>query len=263
MMKRILFTLLAMFTASDAYAAYGYNNYDCWNGGSQLFANVTTGNLNTACGNDVFQKLSTGDFNTGFGNRLARSLTTGSSNILIGNNGDVPSATTSNYLWIGSTASTPAISGNMVANGTLKFMGETTVATDINYTTATLANVTGLTATVEAAKKYRFTAILPVTASTGGGHKYAIGGTATATSVWYEVKSLCNQSSLYVITNRKTALASGEGENASTCTNLFTEIHGYIVVNAAGTLTVQFAQNAASGTSTVIAGASFVVRETN
>ena len=86
------------------------------------------------------------------------------------------------------------------------------------------------------------------------GMKAAIGGTATATSVIYTGN--LESGGTYTQT-RATALASAvcavTAVTAADC-----EITGAITVNAAGTLTVQFAQNASNGTaSSVLVGSYF------
>src|SRR5689334_17179951 len=55
-----------------------------------------------------------------------------------------------------------------------------TVTSQFDKTNTTLADVTGLSVTVTAGKKYSFTALLYTTSDVGGGVKVAIGGSATA-----------------------------------------------------------------------------------
>jgi len=126
----------------------------------------------------------------------------------------------------------------------------------------TLANVTGLTATVKAAGVYNFRAILFVDADVVGGQKYTIGGTATATSVVFNINTISNTTNALVITSRQTAI-NGAGAGQAGSTSNYTEITGTIVVATAGTITVQFAQNAASGASSVLVNSTFVVLGSN
>jgi hypothetical protein len=133
----------------------------------------------------------------------------------------------------------------------------TRVSTQFDKTNATLANVTGLTATLGAGKTYKFKAVLFVDCDVVGGQKYAIAGTATATSIIYQINSYDNSTNVNTINSRQTALA-GSASQAGT-TVAYTEITGTITCNATGTLTVQFAQNTASGTSSVLVGSSFTV----
>ena len=108
----------------------------------------------------------------------------------------------------------------------------------------TLANITGLTRNVEAARVYAFTAVLQSTAAATGGVKFAVSGTATATSISYE--GVLVDSGAIVNQTRATALdtavCASTTSTAGTCT-----IRGVILVANAGTLTIQFAQNASDG----------------
>jgi len=131
------------------------------------------------------------------------------------------------------------------------------VATQFDKTNTTLADITGLTQDVTASRTYNFTANLYYDADATGGGKFAIGGTATATSIIYQINTICNASNTFVINSRQTALAGSAGQAG--CTAGHTQITGTITVNAAGTLTVQFAQNAANGTSSVLVGSSFYI----
>lgn len=134
------------------------------------------------------------------------------------------------------------------------------VSTQFDKTTdTTLATVTGLSVSVEAGKSYEFIARLFVDASAVGGQKYAISGTATATAIVYQINTISNTTNLFVVTSRQTALAGSAGQAGGTSN--YTEIKGLITVNAAGTLLVQFAQNASSTTSSVLVGSTLEVRE--
>lgn len=141
----------------------------------------------------------------------------------------------------------------------LVWAGQKRVGTQFDKTNTTLATITGLSVSVEAGIAYYFEATLHITADATGGHKVAIAGTATATSIIYQVESLDNGTDALVIASRQTSLGGSVGQAGATevrCT-----IRGQIVVNAAGTLLVQFAQNASSGTSSVLVGSTFVVNQ--
>mgnify|MGYP003508075214 CR=1 FL=1 len=133
------------------------------------------------------------------------------------------------------------------------------VSTQFNKTSdTTLANVTGLTATVVAGKFYRFEVKLYTTSNIAGGVKVAIAGTATATAVVYE--GLTTDAGL-TTQSRATALATAVGA-VTAVTAAYILISGTIQVNAAGTLTVQFAQNASNGTaSSVLVGSTFLLTQ--
>lgn len=126
------------------------------------------------------------------------------------------------------------------------------VSTQFDKTSdTTLANVTGLSRNVEAGRTYAFIAVLYTSSNVAGGVKAAIGGTATATSVIYEAEVKDGSTFATMGTARATALATAVGD-VTTVTAAKITITGTIVVNAAGTLTVQFAQNASNGSASSV-----------
>lgn len=122
----------------------------------------------------------------------------------------------------------------------------------------TLANAPGLTVDVVASTTYIIRAVLHTADDTTGGCKFAISGTATATSIIYQV-FIWDVDGSFDITDRCTALDTAVGN--ATEAGHFTRIEGSIVVNVGGTLTLQFAQNANSGHSDLLAGSTFEVSE--
>lgn len=126
---------------------------------------------------------------------------------------------------------------------------------------AVVSFVTGLAFNVEAGLPYTFIAYLPYIADVTGGHKYTLSGTCTATTVWFHISSLDDATSAFVVTSTKTSLGSEAGQASSVAG--MTVIRGYILVNAAGTLRIAFAQNAANATSSLRAGASFRLMPAN
>lgn len=135
--------------------------------------------------------------------------------------------------------------------------GRARVTTQFDKVNATLANVTGLSVTLIAGRTYKFIASLPVTADAVGGYKVAMAGTVTATTVYYDVVVEANG-----IAPSLTRLAALAGTASGTLgTTVRVWIEGVITVNAGGTLTVQFAQSAANGTSSVLVGADLTVED--
>lgn len=133
------------------------------------------------------------------------------------------------------------------------------VSTQFDVTSnTTLANITGLTATLVAGHIYRFEANIYTTSNSGGGVKFAIAGTATATSVIYD--GLTTDAGL-TTQGRGTSMAATVGAVTSVTAAYF-RVTGTIVVNAGGTITLQFAQNASNGTaSSVLVGSTFIITE--
>ena len=133
---------------------------------------------------------------------------------------------------------------------------------NVSYTTSdfsktsdtTLANVTGLTFTTASGGVYRFMARLFISNGASGGSKIAISGTNTATDIKYFTDFRTASVTEHALS---TALDEAEGETAL---HIMVLVEGYIDVDAGGTLTVQFAQNASNATaSKVLAGSWFEV----
>jgi hypothetical protein len=134
------------------------------------------------------------------------------------------------------------------------------VSTQFDKTTSTtLANITELTATLVAGKTYYFESVLHIASDAVGGLKVAIAGTATATNIIYQIEAISDTSNALAISSRQTALAGSAG--VALDTSYYVYITGVITVNAAGTLTTQFSQNASNGTSSVLVGSTFITRE--
>lgn len=140
---------------------------------------------------------------------------------------------------------------------TAPFLNIPRVSVQFDKTTATLANVTGLAISVSAAGIYYFQTDLFVDASLVGGSKYAIDGSCTANSIIYQIDLVDNSTNATTITSRQTSLGGNSGQAGTTAG--FCQIDGFINVNAAGTLRVQFAQNTANGTSSILVGSTFKV----
>lgn len=133
---------------------------------------------------------------------------------------------------------------------------EIVVATaQFDKTNTALATVTGLSITLAASSTYRLEADLFVNADATGGHKYALDGTLTAVGIKYEIESVNNLTSQLVLTERLTALAGTAGQAGAT--QAHTKIIGVVASSTAGTINVQFAQQEASGTSSVLTYSSF------
>jgi hypothetical protein len=125
---------------------------------------------------------------------------------------------------------------------------DTVVSASTNATTTTLGAVTGLAVALTAGKTYAIHAYLPITASAAQGCKLSLdtSDTLTATSISYDTK-IWNSTTIRV-NSVSGALATSVSSTTAAVTDA--TIDGVIVVNAAGTLVVKFAENAASGTAT-------------
>lgn len=127
------------------------------------------------------------------------------------------------------------------------------VTTQFDVTSSTtLVDVPGLVRNLASGEVATFTANLFTTSDAAGGVKAAMGGTATVASIIYEGWLLNNNADGGQA--RQTALGGAVGGvTAVTAAHVF--VVGTVVVDVAGTLTVQFAQNASSGVaSSVLVG---------
>jgi len=174
---------------------------------------------------------------------------------------NTPSATTWTLNFYDGTDDIPVGYVNTTTNVyTPAGFGGARVGTQFDKTSSTtLGDVTDLSVTVEAGRKYKFSAALDITTG-GGGGKVAIGGTATATSVAYTGKYIDNSGGTVIIYGRATSLGTAVAGSALG-TSVIMEVEGSIVVNAAGTLTLQFAQNTSNGApSSVLVGSTFTIQ---
>lgn len=139
-------------------------------------------------------------------------------------------------------------------------LGARIATTQTRTSTTTLADISGLSRNVKAGSSYYFEAVLPTTSANTGGIKVAIGGTATATAIWYEAHVSEAGAPKTVGTTRASALGTAVGDiQAVTAATIV--IRGAITVNAAGTVTVQGAQQTSdAGATSFLAGGTFSLR---
>jgi len=127
----------------------------------------------------------------------------------------------------------------------------------------TLVAVTGLSHAMTAGGVYRFSSELFVTCHASGGVKTYLTGTCTATSTTYIGFAASTANTGYVIGGAKGTSIPG---NILVSTSAITLIKliGVITVADAGTMLIQFAQNASYGTaSTILAGSWLEVNKLN
>lgn len=142
--------------------------------------------------------------------------------------------------------------------GWIQWVGQKRVTGDFSKTTdVTLADVTGLSVSLQAGRTYSFTAEILFTCAAAGGVQAAIAGTATATNIIYNGYIVDSGANGIKGNTQATALATAVASATTTGTTGIIRIMGTITVNAAGTLTVQFAQNTSNGTASVAKRGSF------
>lgn len=126
----------------------------------------------------------------------------------------------------------------------------------------TLATITGLSVALVAGKTYFIKGWLSTTAGASGGIKVALvaSGGLTATSCRFQAYAWNGTTA--VANTTVTALGSNIVANTAVITDVY--IEGSIVVNAAGTINLQAAQNASNGTTTsVFAGSTLECTRAN
>lgn len=190
----------------------------------------------------------------------------------IGNgNGDVVIFNNGILRWSPNSGYVPDAGINRAAAKVLKFSsdgsstdtwwnwaGQARVTSDVTYTsTAALANITGLTVNVAAGRTYSFEAYLSFTDAAAGGIQAAIAGTATATAIEYDGWIIDSGANGIKGNTQATSLGTAVATATTTGTAGVVLIKGTITVNAAGTLTVQAAQNTSNGTPTTIKRGSY------
>lgn len=139
-------------------------------------------------------------------------------------------------------------------SGYFQWAGQARVTSQIDVNASTTP-VTVHSIGLVSGRSYQFRWVLHVTADAVGGQKYSIGG-LTPTATIYQVNILNNSTNAYVVTSRQTTFGSTTQVGS---TSNFVVIEGTITVNVGGTLSFQFAQAVASGTSSVLVGSSIQV----
>lgn len=142
------------------------------------------------------------------------------------------------------------------SKGFFMWNGQKRVTTQFNkVSNTTLSDITGLSVSVEAGKTYEFYAKLWISAPASGGAKVAMSGTCTITSLI--VGGFIPTGNYGTTTALNSNIVS-----TTAAVSTWAEIHGTITVNAAGTLTVQFAQGLSNATqSSVRVGSVFTVNQ--
>lgn len=136
-------------------------------------------------------------------------------------------------------------------------LGSVTNSAFNKTTDTTLANITGLTATL-APGQYSFRAYLPATSGASGGVKLALGGTALATKITADAKAWNGLSVVGGARYNYNSTAAAPTGTLAAYTGVVTEIYveGTITVTTAGTVTLRFAQNASdAATSSILTDA--------
>lgn len=123
---------------------------------------------------------------------------------------------------------------------------------------AVLSQIADLEFDLVAGGVYTFEAVLHVSAGASGGHKYCVNGSGglTATTINYYVQAQSGAAAATI--GARVQALGGSGTGVTSATSGICIIRGTIVVNAAGTLILEFAQNASNGTASSVLVGSFL-----
>lgn len=125
------------------------------------------------------------------------------------------------------------------------------VSAQVDATTTTLANVTGLSFTVTPGK-YAFKAYLPTTCGGTGGVKLAFNYITAALSALNATAYAYTASAIATSTTTTTTTQTSIVASNTAFTSVILE--GTMVVTTGGTVNLQFAENSANSTSSVLVG---------
>jgi len=134
------------------------------------------------------------------------------------------------------------------------------VTSQVDATTTTLADITGLSATLTGGRTYLIRLMLFLETDTTGGYKVGVdGGTATAVTFIADFHQNTLGSPATVVGSRFTALNNNTGNSGGAGYEI--QVTAYLKVNAGGTFEPQFAQLSANNTSSVLVGSTMDVQE--
>jgi hypothetical protein len=148
--------------------------------------------------------------------------------------------------------------------GWYNYGGTSRVAADLTNATATMAAITGLSATLAAGRFYLVRMVIKgVNSQATEGLQFDFnGGTATMTDFWMGAGILASGGTDVIGTNVSTSLSGAITFTTFTGESVIV-FEGYLKVNAAGTLIPRFAENtSAAGTATVRKGSLMVLVDT-
>lgn len=120
----------------------------------------------------------------------------------------------------------------------------------------TLAPIPALGVTLRAGKTYMVRAVLFTTANASHGNKVDLGGGTATVTAFRGVSRIYGTAA--PANTRLTAITTSSGANAD---NLMIVIEARIVVNAAGTLVVQHAQNTSGASNSTVQAGSYITAQ--
>jgi hypothetical protein len=129
------------------------------------------------------------------------------------------------------------------------------LGTQFDKTNTTLATITGFSFDGLAGRTYKIKAKMRWTAHGTGGIKFAINGSATFTDIRCSITFFADSSLAPV--KQDQLVTKGTAVSHAGTTAGFVLVHGAVVVDAAGTVTLDMAEFSATGTASILTGAIF------
>lgn len=168
--------------------------------------------------------------------------------------GDIVTVSSTGLAVTGAISATTDLSvgGIITYSGGLKI-----VPSDFVASSSTLTNVTGLLVNVLNGGIYRFSIVSALSQAGGGGYKVGLGGTATMSAGASVYQYLTSTVANSIQGNLGIGGFSSAAINASQAAAFMW--HGTFTASSTGTVTVQFAQNSSTSSSTFPAGSYFEV----
>lgn len=202
--------------------------------------------LNTFRGDSTF----TFDVNTG-----TVSATNFSGNSVVGlARGDTGSAASTGTIYFQNGNRWKASQNGSTAMEMLPSYSKLGLGVQFDKSNTTLSDVTGLTVALSGGVYYSLHATLFITADTVGGIKLTIRMSSGGFSfVSYQTNAIANSTNVFAITSYRTA-GGGAGVGTAGDTSYTVTLDGVIATSGSGNFEIQFAQNAASGTSSILNG---------
>jgi len=131
------------------------------------------------------------------------------------------------------------------------------VGSNYTTTTTTLANVTNMTFSVSASETWIFEFVTHAKATTTADHKYTVTAPASTTGTW----GIENSEDTVSVSN--IAFGTANSVNAAAAAFDVQRVNGSAVTTNSGSITLQYAQNAANNTSTVLGSSYFIAHKSS
>lgn len=183
-------------------------------------------------------------------NTNATATLTGGAGVTVSGITSIPANTTARYLVTYTAASTLTMVGFSAGSAVSSFVPQAkvvTAQTDVTSST-TLTDITGLSVPLLAGATYAIRCYLPVTATATPGAKFALASDGTLTATSFSCAGTLYNATTPAASSVTTTLGAAVASVAGAGT--YAVLDATIVVNAAGSIRAQIAQNTSNGTAT-------------